>query len=208
MSERIDLDKRDTGPRHHINGNAVPNSSPSISPPQTDPHKFLMQIGAGRSTSTYAKHTDVFVQGTDADSVFYLQDGRVKVSMTEQGEETTLAILEAGQFFGDGCLGGQTHRIVSTKALTDCRITKIDKTTMIEALDKQPWFSKVFIDNLFSRNRQIEGEVMDQLFSSKEQRLARVLLEEMTIRRIQLEAILSDKLTMVDGNPDDQYSTA
>jgi CRP/FNR family cyclic AMP-dependent transcriptional regulator len=185
-----------------FNGSAMPKSSPSISPPQSDPHKFLMQIGAGRSTSTYAKNTDVFVQGADADSVFYLQDGRVKVSMTEQGEETTLAILEAGQFFGDGCLGGQTQRIVTTKALTDCRITKIDKTIMIEALDKQPWFSKVFIDNLLSRNRQIEGEVMDQLFSSKEQRLARILLEEMTIRRIQLEAVLSDKLTMSDGGPD------
>src|SRR6202021_4287240 len=112
---------------------------PSISPPHVDPHKFLMQIGSGRSTSSYARNADVFVQGEDADSVFYLQDGRVKVSMTERGEETTLAILEAGQFFGDGCLGGQTHRIVTTKALTECRITRIDKTTMIEALDKQPW---------------------------------------------------------------------
>jgi CRP/FNR family transcriptional regulator, cyclic AMP receptor protein len=180
----------------------VPKSSPSISPPQTDPHKFLMQIGAGRSTSSYAKNTDVFVQGADADSVFYLQEGRVKVSMTEQGEESTLAILEAGQFFGDGCLGGQTHRIVTTKALTDCRITKIDKSTMIEALDKQPWFSKVFMDNLLARNRLIEGEVMDQLFSSNEQRLARLLLQEMEIRRIQLESVLRDKLAMNDGDPD------
>jgi CRP/FNR family transcriptional regulator, cyclic AMP receptor protein len=154
-----------------------------------------MQIGSGRSTSSYARNADVFVQGADADSVFYLQDGRVKVSMTERAEETTLAILEAGQFFGDGCLGGQTHRIVTTKALTECRITKIDKATMIEALDKQPWFSKVFMDNLFTRNRQIEGDAMDQLFSSKEQRLARLLLEEMEIQRIQLESVLRDKLT-------------
>lgn len=182
----------------------MPKSSPSISPPQADPHKFLMQIGSGRSTSSYARNADVFVQGADADSVFYLQDGRVKVSMTERGEETTLAILEAGQFFGDGCLGGQTHRIVTTKALTDCRITKIDKTTMVEALDKQPWFSKVFMDNLLARNRQIEGEVMDQLFSSKERRLARLLLEEMEMRRIQLESVLRDKLTMNDGDPSGQ----
>jgi len=160
-----------------------------------------MQIGAGRSTSSYAKNADVFVQGEDADSVFYLQEGRVRVSMTEQGEEITLAILEAGQFFGDGCLGGQIHRIVTTKALTDCRITKIDKTTMIEALDKQPWFSKVFLDNLLARNHAIEGEVLDQLFNSNEQRLARLLLEEMEIRRIQLESVLRDKFTMNDGDP-------
>ena len=200
MSERVKLDKRDTGSLRPINGNAAPKSSPSISPPHVDPHKFLMQIGSGRSTSSYARNAVVFVQGEDADSVFYLQDGRVKVSMTERGEETTLAILEAGQFFGDGCLGGQTHRIVTTKALTECCITRIDKTTMIEALDKQPWFSKVFMDNLLTRNRQIEGEVMDQLFSSKEQRLARLLLEDMEIRRIQLESVLRDKLTMGDGD--------
>jgi CRP/FNR family transcriptional regulator, cyclic AMP receptor protein len=158
-----------------------------------------MQIGEGRSTSSYAKNADVFVQGADADSVFYLQQGRVTVLVTEQGEETALAILEAGQFFGDGCLGGQTHRIVTTKALTDCRITKIDKTTMIEALEKQPWFSNVFLDHLIKRNRQIEGELMDQLFSSNEQRLARLLLKKMEIQRIQLEAVLRDKLTMNDG---------
>jgi CRP/FNR family transcriptional regulator, cyclic AMP receptor protein len=199
MSERVEPDKRDTGSSRLTSGNAAPKSSPSISPPHTDPHKFLMQIGEGRSTSSYAKNADVFVQGADADSVFYLQQGRVTVLVTEQGEETALAILEAGQFFGDGCLGGQTHRIVTTKALTDCRITKIDKTTMIEAREKQPWFSKVFMDHLIKRNRQIEGELMDQLFSSNEQRLARLLLKKMEIQRIQLEAVLRDKLTMNDG---------
>jgi hypothetical protein len=75
---------------------------------------------------------------------------------------------------------------------------------MVEALDKQPWFSKVFMDNLLARNRQIEGEVMDQLFSSKERRLARLLLEEMEMRRIQLESVLRDKLTMNDGDPSGQ----
>jgi hypothetical protein len=75
---------------------------------------------------------------------------------------------------------------------------------MVEALDNQPWFSKVFMDNLLARNRQIEGEVMDQLFSSKERRLARLLLEEMEMRRIQLESVLRDKLTMNDGDPSGQ----
>jgi CRP/FNR family transcriptional regulator, cyclic AMP receptor protein len=204
MSERVKLEKGDKGSRRPVKGNAEPKLSPSISPPQTDPHKFLMQIGAGRSTSSYAKNAVIFVQGEDADSVFYLQDGRVKVSMTEQGEETALAILETGQFFGDGCLGGQTHRIVTTRALTDCRITKIDKITMIEALDKQPWFSKVFLDNLLARNHLIEGEVLDQLFSSNEQRLVRRLLEEMETRQIQLRSVLSDKLVISFGDTDDR----
>ena len=163
-----------------------------------------MQI-AGRSTSSYAKNTIVFVQGADADSVFYLQDGRVNVSVTsDQGEETNISILETGRFFGEGCLGGQSRRVVTAKALTDCRITIIGKTAMIEALEKQPWFCKVFMDHLLKRNRHIECEVMDQLFSSNEQRLARLLLEQMEIQRIQLESVLRDKLAMSDGHPDDQ----
>jgi CRP/FNR family cyclic AMP-dependent transcriptional regulator len=145
--------------------NAAPKLLPSFWPLLNDPHKFLVKIGAGRSTSDYAKNSVVFIQGTDAESVFYLQEGRVKVTVTsEQGEEATVAILEAGQFFGDGCLSGQTHRIVTTKALTDCRITVIEKASMIKALEDQPWFSRFFIDRLHNRNRRIEGDVMDQLF--------------------------------------------
>jgi Cyclic nucleotide-binding domain len=102
-----------------LKGNAVPKPLPSFWPLLNDPHKFLVKIGAGRSTSNYAKNSDVFVQGTDADSIFYLQEGRVKVTVTsEQGEEATVAILEAGQFFGVGCLSGQTHRIVTTNAMS------------------------------------------------------------------------------------------
>jgi CRP/FNR family transcriptional regulator, cyclic AMP receptor protein len=160
-----------------------------------------MQIDAGRLTSSYAKNAVVFIQGADADSVFYLQEGRVKVTVaSEQGEETTIAILEAGQFFGDGCLGGQTHRIVTTNALTDCRITVIDKTAMIDALEKQPWFYKMFMEHLLERDRQIEGDVMDQLFSSKEQRLARLLLEKMDVQR----TVLRNKLAMNDGDSSGQ----
>jgi CRP/FNR family transcriptional regulator, cyclic AMP receptor protein len=164
-----------------------------------------MKIGAGRSTSNYAKNSDIFVQGTVADSIFYLQEGRVMVTLTsEQGEEATVAILEAGQFFGDGCLSGQTHRIVTTKALTDCRITAIKKASMIKALEDQPWFSKFFMDHLHKRNRRFEGDVMDQLFSSTEQRLARLLLEKIDVQQSLLESVLRDKLAMSDGDPDDQ----
>jgi len=204
MSERVELDKRDSGSRRPTNGNAAPKSSPSISPPLTDPHKFLMQI-EGRSTSSYAKNAIVFVQGADADSVFYLQDGRVKVSVTsDQDKETSIAILEAGRFFGEGCLGGQSHRIVTAKALTDCRITMIEKTAMIKALEEQPWFSKVFMDHLIARDREVEGEAMDQLVDTNEQRLARLLLEKLEDQRTQIESALHDRLTVNDGFPDAQ----
>jgi CRP/FNR family transcriptional regulator, cyclic AMP receptor protein len=188
-----------------LKGNAVPKPLPSFWPLLNDPHKFLVKIGAGRSTSDYAKNSDVFVQGTVADSIFYLQEGRVKVTVTsEQGEEATVAILEAGHFFGVGCLSGQTHRIVTTKALTDCRITAIEKASMIKALEDQPWFSKFFIDHLHNRNRRIEGGVMDQLFSSSEQRLASLLLEKIDVQQSLLESVLRDKLMTSDGDPDDQ----
>jgi CRP-like cAMP-binding protein len=188
-----------------LKGNAVPKSLPSFWPLLNDPHKFLVKIGAGRSTSDYANNSNVFVQGTVADSIFFLQEGRVKVTVTsEQGEEATVAILEAGQFFGVGCLSGQTHRIVTTKALTDCRITAIEKASMIKALEDQPWFSRVFIDHLHNRNRRIEGDVMEHRFGSSEQRLASLLLEKMDVQQSLLESVLRDTIMTSDGDPDDQ----
>jgi CRP/FNR family transcriptional regulator, cyclic AMP receptor protein len=199
----MSVSKRDSGSLRPTNGNAAPRSSPSISPPLVDPHKFLMQI-EGRSTSSYAKNAIVFVQGADADSVFYLQDGQVKVSVTsDQDKETNIAILETGRFFGEGCLGGQSHRVVTAVALTDCRITIIGKTAMIEALEKQPWFCKVFMNHLIARDRQVEGEAMDQLVDTNEQRLARLLLEKLEDQRTQIESALHDRLTMNDGVPSD-----
>jgi CRP-like cAMP-binding protein len=137
----------------------------------------LALIGAGRSTSDYKKNTEIFVQGADANSIFYIQNGRVKVTVTSaQGKEAIIAILEAGQFFGEGCLSGQVHRMATTAALTDCRITSIGIDAMREALEDQPSFSKFFMDHLLSRNRRIEEDVIDQLFNSSEKRLARLLL--------------------------------
>jgi CRP-like cAMP-binding protein len=121
----------------HINGKDVPKTAPSfLPPPLNDPHKFLATIGAGRSTGNYAKNANIFVQGADADTIFYLQEGCVKVTVTsEQGKESTVGVLEAGQFFGDGCLSGQPSRIVTTTALMNCRITAIDRASMIKALE-------------------------------------------------------------------------
>jgi CRP-like cAMP-binding protein len=201
--ECVELDKADTGIAAQSSVNAVRESSPSFWPGLNDPHKFLAKIGVGRSTSDYAKHSEVFAQGADADSIFYLQQGRATVTVTsEQGKKTTVGILEAGQFFGDGCLSDQPHRITTTKALTDCRITVIEKTSMIKALEDQPWFSNFFMDHLSSRNRRIEGDLMDQLFSSCEQQVARLLFDKLAIRQSLLESVLRDKLPMSDGDPD------
>jgi CRP/FNR family cyclic AMP-dependent transcriptional regulator len=150
---------------------------PTLWPLEIDPHKFLALIAAGRSTSHYRKNTDIFVQGADADTVVYIQDGQVKVTVTsEHGKEAILAILRPGQFFGEGCLSGQRHRKVTTTTMTDCRLTSIEKDSMLEALQEQPGFSKFFMDHLLSRNSRIEGDVIDQLFNSSEKRLARLLL--------------------------------
>jgi CRP/FNR family cyclic AMP-dependent transcriptional regulator len=146
-------------------------------PVQNDPHKFLALIGSGRSTSDYKKDADIFVQGTVADSIFYIQHGRVKATViSEQGKEAIVAVLEEGQFFGEACLGGQARRMATMTAMTDCRITAIEKASMIEALHEQPTFSNFFMDHLLSRNRRIEEDVIDQLFNSSEKRLARLLL--------------------------------
>jgi CRP/FNR family cyclic AMP-dependent transcriptional regulator len=146
------IDKADAGIAARPSNAARVSSSSSFWLGLNDPHKFLAKIGAGRSTSDYAKNSEIFVQGADADSIFYLQEGRANVTVTsEQGKETTVGILEAGQFFGDGCLSDQPHRIVTTRALTDCRITAIEKASMIKALEDQPWFSSFFMDHLSSR---------------------------------------------------------
>jgi CRP/FNR family transcriptional regulator, cyclic AMP receptor protein len=99
--------------------------------------KFLALIAAGRSTSHYRKNTSIFVQGADADTVIYIQDGQVKVTVTsEHGKEAILALLGPGQFFGEGCLSGQRHRKATTTTMTDCRLTSIEKDSMLKALQE------------------------------------------------------------------------
>jgi CRP/FNR family transcriptional regulator, cyclic AMP receptor protein len=124
-----------------------------------------------------SENTAIFVQGADADTVIYIQDGQVKVTVTsEHGKEAILAILEPGQFFGEGCLSEQGHRRATATTITDCRLTSIEKDSMLDALHEQPAFSIFFMDHLLSRNSRIEGDVIDQLFNSSEKRLARLLL--------------------------------
>ena len=140
-----------------------------------DPQAFLAMVGDGRTVSTFHKNETVFSQGEEADKVFYIQKGRVKVVvLSEQGKEAVVGILEPGQFFGESCLNGQPLRISTTTALEDCVITAITKTAMLAALHNEPKFSELFMSYLLTRNSRIEEDLVDQLFNSSEKRLARL----------------------------------
>jgi CRP/FNR family transcriptional regulator, cyclic AMP receptor protein len=140
---------------------------------------FLATVdGGGRTVSNYRKNQRVFAQGDPADAVFYIQEGKVKVTVvSEQGKEAVVAILEPGQFFGEGCLNGHALRIATARAIDDgCVITRIEKATMIATIHNEPEFSELFMSYLLTRNSRIEEDLMDQLFNSSEKRLARLLL--------------------------------
>ena len=142
-----------------------------------DPQAFLAKVGDGKTVLTFHKNATVFSQGDAADTVFYIQKGRVKVVvLSEQGKEAVVGIFEPGQFFGEGCLNGHPLRISTTTALEDCVITAIAKTAMLAVLHNEPKFSELFMSYLLSRNSRIEEDLVDQLFNSSEKRLARALL--------------------------------
>jgi CRP/FNR family cyclic AMP-dependent transcriptional regulator len=160
-----------------LKGSTLQKPQPSFWQDQNDAHKLLAQVSAGRTTSTYPKNQHIFVQGGAADSVFFIETGRVKVTVTSKhGKDAVVGILDEGQFFGEQCLSGQPLRTTSMTAFTDCRITSITKAAMIKAIHDRPRFSKLFMDHLLSRNGRIEEDVIDQLFTSSEKRLARLLL--------------------------------
>ncbi len=142
-----------------------------------DPKLFLAKVGEGRAILNFDKNQVVFSQGDAADTVFYSQKGRIKVLVvSEQGKEAVVGILEAGQFFGEGCLNGHPMRISTTMAIEESLITSITKGAMLTALESEPKFSELFIAYLLSRNSRIEEDLIDQLFNSSEKRLARLLL--------------------------------
>lgn len=142
-----------------------------------DPKTFLAKVGAGKSISKLGKGQNVFAQGDIADAVFYIQKGKIKLTVvSDQGKEAVVGMLEPGQFFGEGCLNGQPLRIATTTAIEDCVITKISKPAMIAALVDRPKFSQLFMAYLLTRNSRIEEDLIDQLFNSSEKRLARLLL--------------------------------
>lgn len=142
-----------------------------------DSDTFLATIGDGRKILCVNKRDTIFAQGDAADSIFYVQKGKVRLTVVSQaGKEATIAIVNAGNFFGEGSLAGQLLRMGSAAAMTDCEILQVDKKTMMEALHREPSFSEMFVAYLLARNIRYEEDLVDQLFNSSEKRLARVLL--------------------------------
>ncbi|MGA8152161.1 MAG: Crp/Fnr family transcriptional regulator [Terriglobales bacterium] len=142
-----------------------------------DPGTFLATIGHGRKSVTVAKKTGIFSQGDASDSVFYIQKGKVKLTVVSQtGREATIGILGQGNFFGEGSLAGQALRMGSAAAMTDCHLLRIEKKAMMQALHQEHAFSDMFVAYLLARNIRYEEDLVDQLFNSSEKRLARVLL--------------------------------
>jgi CRP/FNR family cyclic AMP-dependent transcriptional regulator len=142
-----------------------------------DPRKFLATIGEGRKVVTVPKKQTIFTQGDAADAVFYIQEGKVRLTVVSKiGKEATLGILNDGEFFGEGGLAGQPLRMGSATAMTDCELLRIDKKAMILALHREHTFSDLFVAYLLARNIRYEEDLVDQLFNSSEKRLARILL--------------------------------
>jgi CRP/FNR family cyclic AMP-dependent transcriptional regulator len=145
--------------------------------PAFDPGTFLSTIGEGRRFLHFSKGQTVFTQGDATDAVFYIQRGKIKLTVISGGgKEATLGILGEGDFFGEGCLAGQDFRMGSASAVTNGDILRIDKKVMMLALHREHKMSDMFVAYLLARNIRYEEDLVDQLFNSSEKRLARVLL--------------------------------
>jgi CRP/FNR family transcriptional regulator, cyclic AMP receptor protein len=145
--------------------------------PSFDPKSFLAKVGEGRSIDRYRKDQIVFSQGDPADAVFYLQKGKVKVTVvSNQGKEAVVAMLGAGDFLGEGCLAGQPRRIATVATMTESVIMRLEKAAIIRVIHDEPAFSEMFIAHLLARTIRVEEDLIDQLFNSSEKRLARLLL--------------------------------
>ncbi len=142
-----------------------------------DTKTFLARVGNGRSVGKFHKGQVVFSQGDAGDAVFYIQKGKAKLTVvSEQGKEAVIAILGTDEFFGEGCLAGQAHRIATVTTMTDAVIARLEKSAIIKVIHEEPAFSEVFIAHLLGRGIRVEADLVDQLFNSSEKRLARLLL--------------------------------
>ncbi len=142
-----------------------------------EPAVFLATAALGRDISTYSKKEVIFSQGDDADAVFYIKKGKVKVAIvSKQGKEAVIALLGPDEFVGEGCLIGQPKRLVTASAMTECETMRVSKTEIQRVLQDEPAFSQMFVSHILARNARVEEDLADQLFNSTEKRLARVLL--------------------------------
>lgn len=146
-------------------------------PASFDPKVFLAKVGSGKTILKFLKKHVIFAQGDAADAVFYIQEGRVKLTvLSSKGKEAVVAILDRGNFFGEASLAGRNLRLETATAMEASTIVRIDKSTMLRMLRREPTFSELFVTYLLSRNIRIQEDLVDQLFNSSEKRLARVLL--------------------------------
>jgi CRP/FNR family transcriptional regulator, cyclic AMP receptor protein len=142
-----------------------------------DPNAFLATMGEGTKPVLFPKKQTIFAQGDPSDAVFYIQEGRVRLTvLSSSGKEATIGILGEGEFFGEGCLAGQALHVGAATAMTDCTVLRIEKKAMMKALHTEQAFSDVFVAHLLQRNIRFQADLVDQLFNSSEKRLARVLL--------------------------------
>jgi len=142
-----------------------------------NPKLFLSKVNGGRTISDYRKNQIVYRQGDPSDSVFFIQSGKVKKTVvSEQGKEAVVALLGADDFFGEGCLAGETLRLATVSAMTKCVIARISKADIARVIHEEPAFAELFISHLLARNSRVEEDLVDQLFNSSEKRLARLLL--------------------------------
>jgi CRP/FNR family transcriptional regulator, cyclic AMP receptor protein len=142
-----------------------------------DPNTFLATIGEGRKSLAVSKKQGIFAQGDVADAIFYIQKGKVRLTVVSKtGREATIGIVDEGNFFGEGSLAGQALRMGAASAMTDCQLLRIEKKAMMDALHREHAFSDMFVAYLLKRNIRYEEDLVDQLFNSSEKRLARVLL--------------------------------
>ena len=142
-----------------------------------DPNVFLSTVDGGRTISNYRVNDLIFSQGDPSDAVFYIKKGKVKLNViSEEGKEAVIAVLGPDEFCGAECLVGQSKRLATAVAMTECTLMRLQKATMIGALHNEPAFSAFFISHLLTRTVRVEADLVDQLFNSSEKRLARALL--------------------------------
>ena len=145
--------------------------------PRFNVNKFLATVDGGRTIANYTKNQAIFSQGEAADSVFYVREGKVKITVrSDQRKEAVVAIHGKGDFFGEGCLNGQPLRLASAAAMVDSTIMRFTKAAIVRVLREQPKFAEKFMSHLLARNARVEEDLVDQLFNSSEKRLARALL--------------------------------
>jgi CRP/FNR family cyclic AMP-dependent transcriptional regulator len=142
-----------------------------------DPKAFLAKVGKGKTHAVYGKNHEVFSQGAFADAIFYVQKGKVRLTVvSKRGKRVVVAVSGTGDFFGEGCMAGQSLRMATATTASDCSIVRLERRSAMRVLRDEQAFSEFFLTYLLSRNIRIEEDLVDQLFNSSEKRLACALL--------------------------------